>query len=147
MFIIYAFVYFSQFLGPSNEEEQQETGALPLPPHPKNFGGFPMSSFPVKLGHAVTAGGGDNSIENLSLGLFNTDKTRTSTKLIRPVPIIPAPPSRMADLNLNQKEEAPPLPLKLSTDPDEAAAAASSTQYSAGFQAISGGGDSTISVA
>ncbi|KAF2302444.1 hypothetical protein P3X46_015396 [Hevea brasiliensis] len=143
------------FLGSSMEEEQvhQETAALPLPPQPllcNNIGGFPMSNFPVSLRHVVLPVTGDNSVDKLSLG-SSSSKLSKSPKLLRPIPIIPVPPSsKMADLNLNQKSptnELVPLSLKLSTpSSEEQSPTASTTSQSSAFQAMSGG-DSIISVA
>ncbi|KAF2325383.1 hypothetical protein GH714_027298 [Hevea brasiliensis] len=145
------------FLGSSMEEEQvhQETATVPLPPQPhfsNTLVGFPMSTFPVSLSPAVLEVAGDNTMENLSLGSSNA-KLKTSPKLIRPIPIIPVPPSsKMADLNLNQNSptiEPVPLSLKLSTPSSEEQSPAATTAtatHSSTFQAMSGG-DSVISVA
>ncbi|WCJ21747.1 Duplicated homeodomain-like superfamily protein [Euphorbia peplus] len=138
------------FLSSSMEEEQlalsQETTTdLNRPPIPhnmsKNAGGFPMSTFPDKHGPAV-----ENTLESFS----NMSKMRRSAKVIRPTPMIPAPPSsKMADLNLNSKtptEETSQLSLKLSTPSEDQSPTGSTTQFSSAFQALPGG-DSMISVA
>lgn len=141
------------FVGSSMEEEQ-ETVALPLPPPlhlTNNLGGFPMSTFPVSISPLVLPGTGDNSVDNLSLG-SSSSKLQISPKPIRPIPIIPVPPSsKMADLNLNQKsptKDPLPLSLKLSvpSSEEQSPTASTTTHSSSAFQALSGG-DSIISVA
>ncbi|KAG2702190.1 hypothetical protein I3760_06G078600 [Carya illinoinensis] len=143
--------------GSSIGEDQvyHETVPLPKPqPHPcHNLGGFPMPNFPVAFAPSGAPLADENPLENLSLGPGN--HTRTSSKPIRPTPILPVPPSsKMADLNLNQNtntDPSLPLSLKLSTassDEQSPPATRSST-----FQAIPGNfsssttGDSIISVA
>lgn len=132
------------------EEDQganQENVVLPVPqPQMKsNLGVFSMPNFPMSISPVVLPASEQNSMEELTLGLSNQPKT--STNLIRPIPVLPVPPSsKMADLNLNQTSSATdllPLSLKLSTpmSPDKPAASRSSA-----FQAMSSG-DNIISVA
>ncbi|KAM7468595.1 hypothetical protein LguiB_016157 [Lonicera macranthoides] len=129
---------------------QKTVSHSPLQPlHQKNKG-FPVSVFPAML--PVTGG---NSIENLTLGQSN--QVKNSPNLIRPVPVLPVPPSsKMADLNLNHTTptESMPLSLKLSaplpsSSSDQKSPAARRTS---GFQGMSASfnsssGDSIISVA
>ncbi|XP_022775561.1 transcription factor MYB1R1 [Durio zibethinus] len=143
-----------------DEVVHQENVSLPLPltQSQPQMSGFPMSTFPVTLSPVVLpVTGENNSMENLTLG--PSPKAKTSPKLIRPIPILPVPPSsKMADLNLNQKTQVDPLPLslKLSTpSADEqskataaAAVAAAAAAHSSTFQAMSSGdSNSIISVA
>ncbi|XP_043723476.1 transcription factor MYB1R1-like [Telopea speciosissima] len=107
------------FMGSGNEEEQilqENTTQADLPPPPINCNmGFPVPAYPMTL----TGSSGSND---------------TPTKLVRPTPVIPVPPSsRMADLNLNQNSpvDSSPLSLKLSTSPDQQ----QSSRHSA-FQAM-----------
>ncbi|KAK4263319.1 hypothetical protein QN277_028749 [Acacia crassicarpa] len=108
----------------------QETPILPT--HPQlYYGGFPSSSFPAKV---MTA--------------------ERPAKPIRPMPILPVPPSsKMANLNLKEKAPIDPLPLslKMPTSTSNEQSPASSQSGSTDCQAISGkfsgGGDSIISVA
>lgn len=144
------------FMGSSMEEEQarhQETITVPLPqPQPqlnRNLGGFPMSTYPVKLSAAVLPVTGEKSMENLTLGPSN--KPRTSPKLIRPIAIHPVPPSsNLAGFNLNQKAtrvdvDLLPLPLKLSTPSSSSDEQSPQTPHSsAAFQAMSSGESSSI---
>lgn len=88
----------------------------------KNTEGFPMSSstFPGP------------SMENFALG---------RTKLIRPIPILPVPPSsRMADLNLNKSsttEEMETLPLSLNLSTESPSRSPSSGQKSSPARHVS----------
>ncbi|KAL0004057.1 hypothetical protein SO802_011618 [Lithocarpus litseifolius] len=135
------------FMGSLMEEEQvhQETAPLPKPkPHlSHNLGGFPVSTFPVTLSAVPHVG--ENQVENLSF-------MRTTSKPIRPIPTLPVPPSsKLAELNLNQKETLP-LSLKLSpASSDEQSPPPPPGKHSSAFQAMSGNfssnGDSIISVA
>ncbi|KAF8407982.1 hypothetical protein HHK36_007122 [Tetracentron sinense] len=114
--------------------------AQPPPEMNCNQGGFPEPAFPMMLSHASL-----NAMENPMLG--QGDERNISTKLIRPVPVIPVPPaSRMADLNLNKKSTVDPSPWssKLSTSSDQPP-----SQKHSAFQAISSfnGRDSMIRVA
>ncbi|XP_038703126.1 transcription factor MYB1R1-like isoform X2 [Tripterygium wilfordii] len=103
-----------------------------------NLGGYPVSSFAVSLSPVVLPVTGEQSMEHLRLGPINQRKS--STKPIRPVPILPVPPSsKMADLSLNHKTS---LSLKLSTPSSEE----QSPHSSSTFEAMSSG-DSIISVA
>ncbi|XWS68911.1 hypothetical protein CRYUN_Cryun04dG0134200 [Craigia yunnanensis] len=124
--------------------------SLPLPQSRPQMSGFPMSTFPVTLSPVVLpVTGENNSMENLTLGPI--PQAKTSPKLIRPLPILPIPPSsNMADLNLNQKTQVDPLLLSLklsapSADEQSTAAAAAEAHS---FQAMSSGdSNSIISVA
>ncbi|XWS63590.1 hypothetical protein CRYUN_Cryun06bG0113700 [Craigia yunnanensis] len=126
---------------------------LPLPVSQPQMSGFPMSTFPVNLCPVVLpVTGENNSMENFTLG--PSSQAKTSPKLIRPIPILPVPPSsKMADLNLNQKTQVDPLllSLKLSTasaDEQSTAEAAEAAAHSSTFQAMSSGdSNSIISVA
>lgn len=143
-------------MGSSMEEEQarhQETITVPLPqPQPqlnRNLGGFPVSTYPVKLSAAVLPVTGEKSMENLTLGPSN--QSRTSPKLIRPIAIHPVPPSsNLAGFNLNQKAtrvdvDLLPLPLKLSTPSSSSDEQSPQTPHSsAAFQAMSSGESSSI---
>jgi len=150
-------------MGSSMEEDQvhQETATPALPqlqpqlqPRPclnnNRPGGFPMSTFPVTVISSVTSPvSGDNPLEKLTSGQTNVNKK--SSKLVRPVPIVPIPPSsKMADLNLNQKspeDQFPALSLKLSTpSSEEQQQSPPASTHSSTFQAISSS-DSIISVA
>ncbi|XP_041015039.1 transcription factor MYB1R1-like isoform X1 [Juglans microcarpa x Juglans regia] len=145
------------FPGSSIDEDQVYHETVPLPkPQPQvshNLGGFPMPNFPVALAPSVVPLVVENPLENLSLGPSN--HTRTSSKPIRPTPILPVPPSlKMADLNLNQNtntDPSLPLSLKLSTassDEQSPPATNSSTfQATPGNFSSSTTGDSIISVA
>lgn len=126
------------------EEKSHQENTIPFPRS------FSMSTFPVTTG--------ESSIEKLTLG-GQSNPVKISPNLIRPVPLIPIPPSaKMANLNLNLKsssEEDLPLSLKLSTPsldekqlaPPPQPPSSSSSSHSSGFQAMSSGGDSIISVA
>ncbi|KAM3706552.1 hypothetical protein ACJW31_03G159100 [Castanea mollissima] len=138
-------------VGSLMEEEQFHQETAPLPkrqPHlSRNLGGFPVSTFPATL--SAVSHVGENQVENLSFM-----RTTTSTKPIRPIPILPVPPSsKMAELNLNQKETLP-LSLKLSpasSDEQSPPPPPPPGKHSSAFQAMSGNfssnGDSIISVA
>ncbi|XVF02338.1 hypothetical protein REPUB_Repub04eG0167100 [Reevesia pubescens] len=133
-----------------DEIVHQENVSLPLPvlrQSQPQMSGFPMSTFPVTLNLPVT--GEYNSMENLTLR--PSPKAKTSPKLIRPIAIIPVPPSsKMADLNLNHKTQVEPLPLslKLSTPSADEQSTAEASAHSSTFQAMSSGdSNSIISVA
>ncbi|KAF8390310.1 hypothetical protein HHK36_024835 [Tetracentron sinense] len=137
------------FMGFPIEEEHihQETTSQPQPPSQMNYDlrGFPVTAFPMTLTPLVLPIAGDIPMENLTPG--QGDEMNSSTKLVRPIPVLPVPPaSKMADLNLNQRSimDPSPLSLKLSTSSDQQPA----PRHSA-FQAMSSfnGGDSIISVA
>ncbi|KAK3223194.1 hypothetical protein Dsin_010219 [Dipteronia sinensis] len=145
------------FMGSSMEiEEQQaahqETATLPPPqPQPK----LSFQAYPV-----VVTGENPKTVENFTIGTTsNQQRTSSAKNLIRPIPILPVPPSaKMADLNLNQKPnhvlDSLPLSLKLSTAPsspsDQSPPPSTTTttsSHSSAFQAMTSGGDSIISVA
>jgi len=130
----------------------QETAPVPkpLPRLSHSLGGFPPSTFPVTLAPVVVPLGGENPAENLSLG--PNSHMRTSSKPIRPKPILPVPPSsKMAELNLNQKTSAELLPLSLKLSSSSSDEQSSPSTRPSAFQAMPGnfssGGDSIISVA
>lgn len=127
---------------------------------------FPMPKFPVSITPVVVPITAENPIENLSLGQVN--QLTNSPKPIRPIPILPIPPSsKMANLNLNKTTgpvEPPSLSLNLSISsqsppPPSSQEQPSSNQQSprvvhaSAFQAVpaagfsGSGGDSMISVA
>ncbi|KAJ4827895.1 hypothetical protein Tsubulata_048085 [Turnera subulata] len=129
------------YMGSSMEEE---SATLPESQLMSSSNMQYVSLSPVPLPPASS----DDSIEKLILGPRN-QVPKASPKLIRPIPIIPVPPSsKMADLNLNQRspsKETLPLSLKLSTPSSDEQPQSSTTHFSA-FQTMSGG-DSIISVA
>ncbi|KAJ4712235.1 Transcription factor MYB1R1 [Melia azedarach] len=133
-----------------NQQDNNPSQSHPiLPPSPietnNNMSGFSMMpSFPVVLPVPI-----ENPMENLTLG--QTGQLNTGgTKLVRPVPVIPAPQaSKVSDLNLNLNLVADPSPLSLNLSlPSEQRE--SSSRHSA-FQAMqsfnSGDSNSIISVA
>ncbi|KAH7570195.1 hypothetical protein ACOSP7_018194 [Xanthoceras sorbifolium] len=147
------------FMGSSMEVEEQahqETVTLPQPQSQQtltcNLGSFPVSTaYPAVL---PVTGENPNSVEKFTLGTSNQKRT-SATKLIRPIPILPVPPSsKMADLNLNQKPnhnhvDPFPLSLKLPTtasSEEQSPQPPTTTSHSSAFQAMSSG-DSIISVA
>ncbi|XP_059308548.1 transcription factor MYB1R1 [Lycium ferocissimum] len=110
------------------------------------FEKYPMSAFRLEMPVNLSATG-ESSTENLSKGM------NKSVRPVRPIPILPAPPSsKMENLNLNNTyiQESSPLSLKLSTSDGKSP---SPPRHSSAFQAMSGGfngstsGDSIISVA
>ncbi|EXB74733.1 Transcription factor [Morus notabilis] len=135
---------------------------LPHPPQPQpqphltcNLGMFPVSTFPMTLAPVVLpiATTAENSSESPALDscVQLAAKPPPPTKLIRPIPLHPIPPSsKMANLNLNSKSPtvADPLPLslKLSTPSDEKSSPPPPPPHQSTFQAMSNG-DSIISVA
>nr|QWQ79387.1 MYB28 [Zanthoxylum armatum] len=137
------------YMGSSMEEDQahREKLAVPLPqpqPQPKQ-----QSIYPVKLAPGALPVTSGNYMENLTFG--KSKKPVTSSKLIRPIPIHPVPPSsKMADLNLNKKAvhvDPLPLSLKLSTPSSSSDEQSPKTPESA-FQTMSSGdSNSIISVA
>ncbi|KAJ0038095.1 hypothetical protein Pint_23102 [Pistacia integerrima] len=139
------------FMGTSMEEDQAHQETVTVPQPAQQLGGFPVSAYPVVLPVS-----GENSMENLTLGPSSSQQ-RTLTKPIRPIPILPVPPSsKMANLNLNQKAtqtQIEPLPLSLklsapssSSSDEKSAPTTTKTSHSSAFQAMSSG-DSIISVA
>ncbi|GAV91369.1 Myb_DNA-binding domain-containing protein [Cephalotus follicularis] len=125
---------------PLEQPQQQSTGDLGT--------GFPMSStFPVTLSPQVSQPTtGENSMQNLTLG--PNKQVKASSKLIRPIPILPFPPSaKMADLNMNEKNPIDPTPisLRLST-PSSGEQSSPPATHATSFQGRSSG-DNIISVA
>lgn len=114
-----------------------------------NAGRFPVTLAPVILPPVA----GDGLMENLTLGQSN--QTPGPTKLIRPIPILPVPPSsKMADLNLNVPSTADPLPLSLKpiasipTAPQSPTAGRHSSAFQAMAESFSNStGDNIITVA
>ncbi|PIN18033.1 hypothetical protein CDL12_09289 [Handroanthus impetiginosus] len=135
----------------------------------KNLEKFPIPTFPVAISPLVVPiTSTENPTENLTLGQVN--QLNNSPKPIRPIPILPVPPSsKMASLNLNKTatpEQRPSLSLNLSISsqspppppPSSNQESPPSNQQSpparhaTTFQAMPGnfngsGGDSIISVA
>ncbi|KAK4481862.1 hypothetical protein RD792_012773 [Penstemon davidsonii] len=122
----------------------------------KNLEKFPILAFPV------TITSNENSIENLKSGQVN--QLNNSPKPIRPIPILPIPPSsKMANLDLNKTTTLHPatslsLNLSISSNQQTPAQPPTSNQQSprgrhaSAFQALpasfnGSGGDSMISVA
>lgn len=144
-----------QFAGSSMEEDRARQETVAASTQPQQPGGFAVSAYPVKLAPVSLPVAGENSMENLTLGPSSSQQ-KPLTKPIRPIPILPLPPSsKMADLNLNQKamqtqaiEPALPLSLKLSAPSSSSSdeKSAPKTSHSSAFQAMSSG-DSIISVA
>ncbi|XVE92530.1 hypothetical protein REPUB_Repub01dG0105300 [Reevesia pubescens] len=139
-----------------DEVVHQENASLKLPVLPQSqsqmSGLIPMSTFPVSLSPVVLPVTEENNfMENLALG--PSTKAKTSPKLIRPIPILPVPPSsKMAYLNLNHKTQVDPLPLslKLSTPSadEQSTTETAAAAHSSTFQAMSSGdSNSIISVA
>ncbi|XP_054825002.1 transcription factor MYB1R1-like isoform X2 [Prosopis cineraria] len=121
---------------PSLMEEEQIHHETAIPPtHPQlYYSGLPSPTFPTK-----------------------TMAGERSAKPIRPMPILPVPPSsKMATLNLKEKvpiRDPLPLSLKLPTSPStsneqsQASSQSSPSDFQAMSDKFSGGGDSIISVA
>ncbi|KAK6160082.1 hypothetical protein DH2020_003463 [Rehmannia glutinosa] len=106
----------------SGIEDQMHQESLPQPPIiqqkliSQNHDNFPISTYPVAITPLVVPITSENPIENLTLGQVN--QLNNSPKPIRPIPILPVPPSsKMANLNLNKSTstlEPPSLSLNLS---------------------------------
>lgn len=145
-------------------EDHQETLAHPPPTTQqqsnnlsKNVEKYPMSSFPVAtITPLVVPIRSENPMENLTLGQVN--QLNNSPKPIRPIPILPVPPSsKMANLNLNKTTtlEPPSLSLNLSISsrsPNQEAPANQQSRHASAFKGMpasfnGSGGDSIISVA
>lgn len=140
---------------------------LPHPPQPQvqahlacNLGMFPVSTFPMTLAPVVlpiSTAENSSEISSLDSGIQIAAKPQ-ATKLIRPIPLHPIPPSsKMANLNLNSAKSPTldhplPLSLKLPTPSSSGEKSSSSSsppsqpQHPSAFQAMSNG-DSIISVA
>ncbi|KAL3501269.1 hypothetical protein ACH5RR_035718 [Cinchona calisaya] len=156
------------------DKTEEESMSQPAVQHQKNLINnlekFPMSTFSINLVAPIMlqpiTPTTTTSLESLKLGgpiSYNNNqvlKTRTTTsptrKLIRPIPLIPVPPSsKMADLNLNKTTLIDPLPLslKLSTPSSEQQSSPPPARHTSAFQAMPSGGfdnsseDSIISVA
>lgn len=132
---------------------------------------FPMSTFPMNISPVMMPLTGASSLESLALGQSNnqvivlknlTTASSSSSSLIRPIPVVPVPPSsKMADLNLNQTtstDPLPPLSLKLCPTPSSSSSEQQQqqqqpqTRHASAFQAMpssfdNSSGDSIISVA
>ncbi|KAL0385649.1 UNVERIFIED_CONTAM: Transcription factor R1 [Sesamum radiatum] len=159
-------------------EDQMHQENSPQPPITqqqnlsKNLEKFPMSTFPVAITPLVVPITSENHIENRTLGQVN--QLNNSPRPIRPIPILPVPPSsKMANLNLNKttslqppslslnlsiSSQSPPLLPPSNQEPSPPPPPQPSTQQSpparhtSTFQAIpasfnESGGDSIISVA
>lgn len=146
--IKYTICFGHQQVGGYAIDEQDKIVSEPQP-RPKLSKTLPeMPKFPVAMTPVVVP---ENSMENLILGQVN--QLNNSPKPIRPIPILPVPPSsKMANLNLN-KAEPPSLSLNLSIS-SEAPAPSSQTaaRHASAFQGMpsgfnGSGGDSMISVA
>lgn len=71
-----------------------------------------MSTIPVAITPLAVPIIQENPMENLPYGQIN--QLTNSPKPIRPIPILPIPPSsKMANLNLNNATGSDPLPLSL----------------------------------
>ncbi|XWS60656.1 hypothetical protein CRYUN_Cryun07bG0054500 [Craigia yunnanensis] len=127
---------------PMEEEQvhQPENITQPLMP-----AAFPMTVNPVVLPVSI-----ENPMENLTLAQGNQSNYNIATaKLIRLVPIFPAPQASDLNLNLNSVMDPSPLSLKLSLQSDQMDSS-SSLRHSA-FQVMpsfsNGDSNSIISVA
>ncbi|KAK6160107.1 hypothetical protein DH2020_003488 [Rehmannia glutinosa] len=157
----------------SGIEDQMHQESLPQPPIiqqkliSQNHDNFPTSTYPVAITPLVVPITSENPIENLTLGQVN--QLNNSPKPIRPIPILPVPPSsKMANLNLNKTTstlEPPSLSLNLSISSQSPSPPSPSNQeplpsnqqspparHASAFQAMpagfnGSGGDSIISVA
>ncbi|XP_042500305.1 transcription factor MYB1R1-like [Macadamia integrifolia] len=129
------------FMRSGSEEEQviqENTTQADFPPPPAincNLG-FPVPAYPITV---TPANYDTDMMENLTLGQPDQTNESSSTKLVRPTPLLPIPPSsRMADLNLNQKSpiDPSPLSLKLSTSPDQQQQQQQPSSRHSAFQAM-----------
>lgn len=133
----------------------------PPPKLSNNLEKYPMPNFGAAITPVVVP---ENPMENLSLGQVN--QLTNSPKPIRPIPILPVPPSsKMANLNLNKASEPPSLSLNLSISsqsvanqeppPPPSSQQSPPARHASAFQAMpsaaagfsGSGGDSMISVA
>ncbi|KAL0364134.1 UNVERIFIED_CONTAM: Transcription factor R1 [Sesamum angustifolium] len=99
-------------------EDQMHQENSPQPPITqqqnlsKNLEKFPMSTFPVAITPLVVPITSETHIENRTLGQVN--QLNNSPRPIRPIPILPVPPSsKMANLNLNKTTSLQPPSLSL----------------------------------
>ncbi|KAH6756388.1 myb-like transcription factor family protein [Perilla frutescens var. hirtella] len=151
------------------ENLSQQPPTIQQPKMSKNLEKFPMPNFPASVTPVALPIAAETPMENLTLGQVN--QLNNSPKPIRPIPILPVPPSsKMANLNLNKtntilSHEPPPslsLNLSISSSPpsDQEPPPPSSQQspppaaarHASAFQAMpagfnGSGGDSMISVA
>ncbi|KAK8567710.1 hypothetical protein V6N13_105669 [Hibiscus sabdariffa] len=101
---------------------------------PPQMSGFPMPMFPMSLTTTPAV---------LPITGENNPVAKTSPNLIRPVPILPLPPSsKLAGLNLNQKIQVDPLPLSLklpTPSSSDEQPTSSSPARSSSFQTMSSG--------
>lgn len=106
-----------------------------------------VPSFPLSLPPAVLPGTSENLLEGLRLGKEGHQSKLAPSKPIRPVPILPIPPSsKMAALDLNKAtaalEPAEPWPLSLklaaaaATMPSDDQQAAATTPHSSSTNSI-----------
>ena len=130
-----------------DQAHQQENTTQPPETNgsPMMRAAFPMTVNPVVLPVSI-----ENPMENLISAQGNQSNNNIATaKLIRPVPIFPAPQASDLDLNLNSVIDPSPLSLKLSLQSDQVDSS-SSLRHSA-FQVMpsfsNGDRNSIISVA
>lgn len=158
-------------MGSAIDDQMYQENSAQQPPatqQGKNVEKFPMATFPVAITPVVVPITTETPTENLTLGQVN--QLNNSPKPIRPIPILPVPPSsKMASLNLNKTRTAldqpPSLSLNLSMSPQPQPQPPNQEQpssqqqsppparHASAFQAMpaagfnGGGGDSMISVA
>ncbi|OWM76009.1 transcription factor MYB1R1 [Punica granatum] len=123
------------FMGSSMEEAKVHRETLALPQPAPNPGRISLSStFPVALNPVFLPMNPEKQAEQLG-----TSKLERPSKPIRPIPILPVPPSsRMAALNLSKTSltaamviDPLPLSLKLSAPSSSSSSPASSTEQKA----------------
>ncbi|KAG6429641.1 hypothetical protein SASPL_107693 [Salvia splendens] len=153
-------------VGSAIDDDQMYQENSPQPPPPtqqtKNLEKFPLPNFGMAITPLVVPITAETPMDKLSLGQVN--QLTNSPKPIRPIPILPVPPSsKMAGLNLNKTTTAaanqppPSLSLNLSMSsqppPPPPPPPASQERHASAFQAMpaagfnGSGGDSMISVA
>ncbi|XP_057774755.1 transcription factor MYB1R1 [Salvia miltiorrhiza] len=92
---------------------QENSPQTPTKQQGKNVEKFPMANFPVAMTPVVVPIATETPMENLTLGQVN--QLTNSPKPIRPIPILPVPPSsKLACLNLNKTRTAVDQPPSLS---------------------------------
>lgn len=151
------FFCFQQVVGSAIDDDQmyQENSAQPPPPtqQTKNLEKIPLPKFGMAITPLVVPITTETPMDKLSLGQVN--QLTNSPKPIRPIPILPVPPSsKMAGLNLNKTTTAAAnQPLSLNLSMSSQAPPASQERHASAFQAMpaagfnGSGGDSMISVA
>ncbi|XP_047962810.1 transcription factor MYB1R1 [Salvia hispanica] len=138
-----------------DDQMYQENSAQPPPPtqQTKNLEKIPLPKFGMAITPLVVPITTETPMDKLSLGQVN--QLTNSPKPIRPIPILPVPPSsKMAGLNLNKTTTAAAnQPLSLNLSMSSQAPPASQERHASAFQAMpaagfnGSGGDSMISVA